>query len=176
MPSTRLAVPATLPLLLVATAALCQSYYKTVDPEGHVSYSDEPTEGGVNQTIEVAPGPSEEQVRQAQQRGQAFQESVDRMVEARQRDEALQLEKRRLQEQARRDQEIDERLARLEELETRDRYRYWGAYYPGRPRPPYWRDRPDHHNRPTAHPLPGLPPVTGLDGSPLFDSRTSRRR
>lgn len=176
MSLTRFAVIASLLSALTLNTAVAQPVYKSVDRDGNISYSDEPPKDGIGSEVEIAPGPSEEQVKQAQERGREFQASVDKMVAERQREEALQLEKRRLREQQQRDRETEERLARLEEQAARDRYRSWGAYYPIRPYPPLWGGKPDHPEHPIAKPLPGLPPVTGLDGTPLFKSHRSSSR
>ena len=190
-------LPLTLLLLLMPVSMLApmssiqaQGVYKSVDADGNVVYSDAPpADATVTEEVELPPGPSKEEIAEAQQRGRELQASVDKMVEERQKKEAAQAEKRRQMEERLREQEMEDRLARPEELERRDQYRDWGAYY-YRPYPPIWGGKPDHPDRPgipgrpdrpgipdhpIVNPLPGLPPATGLDGTPLFKSRPPGR-
>ena len=174
-----------LPSLTLPSSPQAQEVYKSIDAEGNVIYSDAPpANAAATKEVELPPGPSKEEIADAQRRGQEFQASVDKMVEERKKKEAALAEKRRLQEERERELEMDARLARLEELEERQSYRDWGAYY-YRPYPPIWGGKPDYPDRPghrpgiperpIVKPLPGLPPVTGLDGTPLFKSRSSGR-
>jgi len=172
-------------LLVSISVAHAQAVYKSVDAKGNVIYSDAPpANAAATSEVELPPGPSKKEIAEAQKRGREFQASVDKMVEDRKKKEAALAEKRRLQQERRREREMEERLARLEELEQRQSYRDWGAYY-YRPYPPVWGGKPDYPDRPghrpgipehpIAKPLPGLPPVTGLDGTPMFKSRPPGR-
>jgi Skp family chaperone for outer membrane proteins len=170
-----------LPALTILSSAQAQEVYKSVDAKGNVIYSDTPpANAAATEEVELTPGPSKEEIAEAQNRGREFQASVDKMVEERKQKEAALAEKRRLQEERRLNQEMEDRLARLEELEQRQSYRNWGAYYPpiwggGPDYPDYPGHRPGIPEHPIAKPLPGLPPVTGLDGAPMFKSRSPSR-
>ena len=149
-----------------------QQVFRSVDSQGNISYSDAPpADASQTQTIDLPPGPTEEQVEQAQQRTRELKESVDQLTSEREAREKVQAEKRREQQERERAQEQEARLARLEAMERNRDYWDYGVYYPRRPHRPVWiehpierpTERPDYRN-----PLPGLPPVRGLDGQPMF--------
>ena len=147
--------------------ATAQQVYRSVDAQGNVIYSDAPpADAAQTHTIELPPGPTEEQVKQAQQRTKALKESADKLASEREAREKIAADKRREEQERQRAAEQEVRLTRLEAMERNRDYWDYGAYYPVYPRPPlivHPIEPPGH-----AKPLPGLPPVQGLNGKPLF--------
>lgn len=151
----------------VHVGADAQQVYRSVDPQGNVIYSDEPpADAAQTQSIELPPGPTEEQVKQAQQRTREIQESADKMAGEREQREKIAAEKRREEEQRQQAAEQEARLARLEALQRNQDYWDYGTYYPRYPHRPII-EHPIERPQPQPRPLPGLPPVQGLDGTPL---------
>jgi hypothetical protein len=121
--------------LLVWQAAYAQPIYKSVDSAGQITYSSTPPPAGTKaKRIEVAPPPSEEEIRQARERTRRVEE------------QALELENKRLEQEAAREAEE----ARLREMQP--------------PQPPEVIKKPDYMRQPIYYPPvierpPGLPPV-----------------
>jgi len=147
-------------------SAAAQKVYRSVDPQGNVIYSDAPpSDAAQTQRIELPPGPTEEQVKQAQQLTREIQESADKMAGEREAREKIAAEKRREEQERQQAAEQDARLARLEAMERNRDYWDYGSYYPRYPHRPIIEHPIEH---PYARPTPGLPPVSGLDGTPLL--------
>lgn len=145
-----------------------QQVYRSVDPQGNIIYSDTPpADAAQTQSIELPPGPTEEQVKQAQQLTREIQESADKMAGEREAREKIAAEKRREEQERQRAAEQDARLARLEAMQRNQDYWDYGSYYPSYPHRPIIVHPIE---RPHPKPLPGLPPVQGLDGKPLIKS------
>ena len=158
-------------LSTVQMTAAAQQVYRSVDPQGNIIYSDNPPADAAQiQNVELPPGPTEEQVEQAQQRGRAIQESADKMASEREAREKIAAEKRREEQQRQLAAEQEARIARLEAMQRNQDYWDYGVYYPRYPRPPIIEHPIERPDRPVTRPQPGLPPVQGLDGSPLIKS------
>lgn len=169
-PRLHLTIPLLLALLATHLTANAQKVYRSVDPAGNVIYSDDPPADAAQiQTVDLPPGPTEEQVKQAQDLTNEIKDSADKMASARMEREKIAAEKRRQQEERERAAEQDARIARLEAMQRNRDYWDYGVYTPyHRPYPPIIEHPID---RPHIQPLPGLPPVQGLGGQPLLRTR-----
>ena len=91
-------IPAILFFLFINPSILvADTIYKSVDEKGNVTYSTTPTQDNAKSTeVEIAPPPSEEQVRAAQQRHDRNKEAAEILDENRKKREALSAEENRL--------------------------------------------------------------------------------
>ena len=165
-PQPILMLAALLTLSGLQTGVGAQQVYRSVDPQGNIIYSDKPPANAAQtQSIELLPGPGAEQVKQERQRTREIQESADKMAKDREAREKIAAEERRQQQERERAAEQEARLARLEAMERNRDYWDYGSYYPRYPHRPII----EHPiARPRIQPKPGLPPVQGLDGTPLL--------
>lgn len=147
--------------LLLAAGMAAGQVYKSLDEKGRVIYSDRPVPDAVStEPVEIEEGPTEEQVREAEERaGQAVSRSREMDAE------------RAAQQEARRRAEAAAKPAPVEQVESDGS----GGWYPAYPRvgppsgprvpkgpgtggdhPAYNPDRPLARPRPPiARPLPG---------------------
>ena len=147
-----------LTLQLSTPPVVAQEVFKSVDAQGNVVYSDSPPAAAVEtQTLEIAPGPTTEQVEQAQELTRQLKQSGDELEAKRIEREKVAAEQRRLDEERRRNRETEERLAQLEERQRQSDYRNWGAYYDYYPTRPIWRHPPDGPGSPVNLPAVGIP-------------------
>jgi len=165
-PLSTLALALLLTLSALPISANAQQVYRSVDPQGNIIYSDAPpADAAQTQSIDLPPGPTEEQVKQAQQRTREIQESADKMAGEREAREKIAADKRREEQEHKRAADQDARLARLEAMERNRDYWDYGSYYPRYPHRPIIEHPIEH---PHTKPSPGLPPVQGLNGTPLI--------
>ena len=147
--------------LLLAAGTAAGQVYKSLDEKGRVIYSDRPVPDAVStEPVEIEEGPTEEQVREAEERaGQVVSRS--REVDA----------ERAAQQEARRQAEAAEKPKPVEQVESDGSGGWYPAYPrvgpPGRPvapkapgaggdHPAYNPDRPPARPRPPiARPSPG---------------------
>jgi hypothetical protein len=147
--------------LLLTAGTVTGQVYKSVDEKGRVIYSDRPVPDAVStEPVEIEEGPTEEQVREAEERaGQAVSRSREMDAE------------RAAQQEARRKEEAAAKPKPVEQVESDGS----GGWYPAYPRvgppsrptvpkgpgtggdhPAYNPDRPPARPRPPiARPLPG---------------------
>jgi len=94
--------PYTFPLLLavlVCQPAAAEPIYKWVDSKGRVTYSSTPPPGGVKANqVKMAPPPSEEEIKQAEDRLKRTKEHASEMESQRLKQEAKEAEEARLRE------------------------------------------------------------------------------
>jgi hypothetical protein len=163
LPMKQLAKPLFLALAALPPigAAGADTLYKSIDETGQVTYSSQPPKDAVEvEALQVAPGPSEEEIEKAAERAQRVGQAVDdryqALMERREQEEQLRKEAEEAEESARIARETAERLQRIEEsLEPEVTWPYYPGYpYNGwRPYPPYrpWprppRDGRKHHRR-----------------------------
>ena len=170
------------PLTLLAVALVLAplpgvaQVYRSVDESGRVTFSDKPPENAVEvEPVEIAPGPSEEQVRESQARAEANLEMLDTLRTTRQEasDREHEARMQRLQEEALRASIKPPPQQPAEP--TRRRWGYYGYGLPVRPGYPTYPVLP-HPKPPIHHPVPLKPapprrPKT-LD-TPLYNRSTS---
>ena len=162
-------------LVLMPMSGVAQ-VYRSVDESGRVTFSDTPPENAVEvEPVEIAPGPSDEQVRESQARAEANQEMLDSLRTTRQeaRDRAHEERMQRLQEEA-----LRASIKPPPQQPAEPNRRRWGYYGYGLPTYPGYPTYPVlPHPKPPVHlPEPHKPvaprrPKT-LD-SPLYNRSTS---
>jgi len=178
-PTLTLTLPLLLALLMAHGTGNAQKVYRSVDPQGNVIYSDDPPANAAQvQTVDLPPGPTEEQVKQAQELTREIKASADKLAGERMEREKIAAEKRRLEQERERAAEQDARIARLESMQRNRDYWDYGVYSPYyRPHRPIIEhpiERPiQRPDGPSIQPFPkpGLPPVQGLSGRPLLRTR-----
>jgi hypothetical protein len=136
-------------LLLPIGTCGADTFYKSVDEEGRVTYSSQPPPDATEvESLQVEPGPSEEETEEAREQAKKLQQEVDAMydelVERRRREAQALKEALEAAERERSATELNERLQRIEE----------SLSWPANAYPYYWRPGPWW----TRHPLP-RPPI-----------------
>jgi hypothetical protein len=116
-------------IILVITVVTLGATYKWVDSEGRVHYSDQPTDSYKSKEVDIEPGPSKEEVDEAQERAQQLINNQDRRNEARQRESE---EKQAEHEGSRQDQRCDALREKLWALKNQKLRVY--SDFPGGPR------------------------------------------
>jgi len=176
-------------VLLVATLALVPlpgvaQVYRSVDEAGRITYSDTPPKDSVAvEPVEIAPGPTADEVRESQARVEADREQLDSMRAAREAEQEKAREARikRLEEEALRAAANPPPLQQPVEP-MRRRWGYYGYGYgvPGYPRFPRNPGYPGYpvrpHPKPPIHlPIPhkAPPPRPKVLDSPLYNKSTS---
>ena len=141
-------------VLWLPLAAFAQdAIYKSVDKEGHVTYSAQPPPGAAKvEDVQLPPGPSEEAVQESLERAKSIGEAADARYDATMEQRRQEAEARKkAQEQA----AAAEQQRRIEEsLQEQESEPYYSDFWPGwrrpiPPHPPY----PPHPPRPPHPPL-----------------------
>lgn len=129
-----------IPLLLSATAVLmvpgaqAQEVYKSIGPDGSVSYGAQPDAGATEvEAVELAPDPTPEQVNEARAAGERIEASVKEMGEERQiRQQQAEARREAVAEAAAADTEKEALEQRQRQQETlREYYGYRDYKFPG---------------------------------------------
>ena len=155
--------PAILIPLLFAGTCVAQTLYKSVDEQGHVTYSETPPADAVEtKSVPIAPGPSRENAERARERARAMAEEADtkyqELMERRKEEE----EARKKAERERADREAAERQRAADESSYEGPYPYgWRWPYPYPPIRPPIPPRPTHPIVPPKRPYGGHinPPI-----------------
>ena len=113
---------------LWCTALSADTIYKSVDEHGNVSYSTTPPKDNERSTaVDIAPPPSEKQVKAAQERGERNQEAADILDENRKKRDEITAEQNR---EKRENQKQLQQQRQAEQNNSNDDYGY--PYYPRR--------------------------------------------
>jgi hypothetical protein len=153
-----------LPVAALLPIEICgaDTFYKSVDEEGRVTYSSQPPPDAIEvKSLQVEPGPSEEETEQAREQAKKLEQEVDAMydelVERRTREAQALKEALEAAERERSASELNERLQRIEESLSWpvNAYPYYWRY-PW----PWWTRHP--RPRPPIHPPPPARPVAPI--------------
>jgi TolA-binding protein len=126
--------------LLWFYVAAADEVYKSIDAQGRVTYSAKPPPSASDEMVEevkIRPGPTEEQVQQAEQQAKALQELTQQTQEQRQAQEQA----KTLKDLSKAEQELREATSVLNEAEETQP---GGYYYPGGEEPVLG---PEHRER-----------------------------
>ncbi len=139
----------TMLLLLAASLSAHAQVYRSVDEQGNVIFSDSPPEDAVEVApIEIRPGPSDDQVRQTQERLDAQHEVLAEQEAARAAEEARRREERMRQREA----QAQRQAAQSGQTQASDpdarAWWYRGHRPPPRPSPPIARPPPSRPRPP----------------------------
>jgi hypothetical protein len=136
--------------LLVAAPAI----YKSVDEQGHVTYSSEPPKDAVQvEEVKTAPAPKVEDGN-AQDRARSMMDMANELEQGRLEQEKLRAEEKREQQRLAREQEqIEQQQKLLDEMERYNNGWVRGNYWP---------------YPPVARPLPSLPVLPNTGGGKGF--------
>jgi TolA-binding protein len=118
-------------ILWVCVAAEGEEVYKSVDAQGRVTYSAKPPPSAPDEMVEevkIRPGPTAEQVQQAEQQAKALQELTQQTQEQREEQRQAQEQAKTLKDLSKAEQELREATSVLEEAEGTQS---GGYYYPG---------------------------------------------
>ena len=120
-------------LVIVSSSSQADTIYKSVDESGNVTYSTTPPKESVNsRPVDIAPPPSEERIKAAQQRQERNREAAQIIDEDRKKREQITAEENRLKRERQKQLQLQQQA---EENNTKRDYGY--PYYPGhRPRRP----------------------------------------
>lgn len=123
-------------LFCVSIALLnAETIYKSVDENGKVTYSATPPEESETATqVDIAPPPSEERIKAAQQRHERNMETADVLDENRKKRDELTAEENRLKREKQKQLQLQKQAEKNNENDNYDGYPYYPSRY--RPRPP----------------------------------------
>ncbi len=126
-------------LLLPTSIIAAETIYKSIDESGNISYSTQPPKNGQQTTpVEIAPPPSEDRIKAAQQRQSQNQITADLLDENRKKRDKINAENNRVK----REKQI--LLQQQKQAETNnDNHDYGYPYIPGR-YPGQYPNRPIH--------------------------------
>ena len=115
-------------LLVFAPAAHADTIYKSVDEQGNISYSSSPPENNkTSSTVNIAPQPSDEQIKAAQQRHERNVQAGTLMDETRTQRNEIAAEENRIK------RERQQQLQQNDQTEESKNDQYYGyPYIPGR--------------------------------------------
>ena len=112
-----------------------ETIYKSVDENGKVTYSATPPEESETATkVDIAPPPSEERIKAAQQRHERNMETADVLDENRKKRDELTAEENRLKREQQKQLQLQKQAEKNNENDNYDGYPYYPPRY--RPRPP----------------------------------------
>jgi TolA-binding protein len=121
---------AAISLLWVCFAVAEEGVYKSVDAQGRVTYSATPppeVPGEMVEEVKIRPGPTEEQVQQAEQQAEALQELTQQTQEQRQEQRQAQEQAKTLKDLSKAEQELRQATSVLDQAEETQP----GGYYIG---------------------------------------------
>ena len=123
-------------LFTVSLAALnAETIYKSVDENGKVTYSTTPPEESETATqVDIAPPPSEERIKAAQQQHERNMEAAGVLDENRKKRDELTAEENRLKREKQKQLQLQKQAEKNNENDNYDGYPYYPPRY--RPRPP----------------------------------------
>jgi hypothetical protein len=123
-------------LFTVSLAPLnAETIYKSVDENGKVTYSTTPPEESETATpVDIAPPPSEERIKAAQQRHERNMEAAGVLDENRKKRDELTAEENRLKREKQKQLQLQKQAEKNNENDNYDGYPYYPPRY--RPRPP----------------------------------------
>jgi preprotein translocase subunit SecF len=130
--------------LLWFYVAAADEVYKSIDAQGRVTYSAKPPPSASDEMVEevkIRPGPTEEQVQQAEQQAKALQELTQQTQEQRQEQRQAQEQAKTLKDLSKAEQELRDATSVLKEAKEVQPGSY---YYPGGAEPvlvPQHRER-----------------------------------
>jgi len=126
-------------LLLAASAGNAETIYKSIDENGKVTYSTTPTENATqSKSIDIAPPPSEEAIKAAQDRHERTKEAADILDENRKKRDAKNAEENRLKREQQKQLQQQRQAEKNNENEN-DVYPYILRHRPGGILPPVHR-------------------------------------
>jgi len=135
MKRRNLSTIAAIGLLWVCVATAEEEVYKSIDAQGRVTYSAKPppeVPGEMVEEVKIRPGPTAEQVQQAEQQAKALQELTQQTQEKRQEQRQAQEQAKTLKDLSKAEQELREATSVLKEAEETQP---GGYYYPGGKKP-----------------------------------------
>lgn len=140
-----------LSLAWVPVSGFAEGIFRCTAEDGKVRFSDKPNPGDRCETVEVAPGPDDSRVEEANEIEQGIKERAEMLAEDRRKREA---EREKLAEERRKQAEEEERARQQQEAEDRyyNNWRYGGGWPVYRP----WPHPPIHKPYPPG-PEPELP-------------------
>jgi TolA-binding protein len=121
---------AAISLLFGCVAAADEEVYKSIDAQGRVTYSAKPppeVPGEMVEEVKIRPGPTAEQVQQAEQHAKALQELTQQTQKKRQEQRQTQEQDKTLKDLSKAEKELREATSVLEEAEKTQP----GGYYLG---------------------------------------------
>lgn len=122
---------------------LADTVYKSTDAAGVVTYSQEPPAASASvEPVRIAPAPSAETTRAAQEEVQRTVQRADRLVEQRRA-----YNQKLFEEMEKTRREAQKRAAEQQRYQIQ--YRSGYPYYYSRPRRPYWKPRPPQYRPPS---------------------------